>query len=59
MAPAFATLDLMAEYKFSERYVLKGNVTNALNKLYADSLYTNFYIPGSGRNIQATLNIKF
>jgi catecholate siderophore receptor len=59
MAPAFATLDLMGEYQFSERYVLKVNVTNALNKLYADSLYTNFYVPGSGRNIQATMNIKF
>jgi catecholate siderophore receptor len=59
MAPAFATLDLMAEYQFSERYVLKGNVTNALNKLYADSLYTNFYVPGSGRNVQLTLTAKF
>lgn len=59
MAPAFATLDLMAEYAFSERYVIKGNVTNALNKLYADSLYTNFYIPGSGRNVQVTLTAKF
>jgi catecholate siderophore receptor len=59
MAPAFATLDVMAEYKFSERYVLKGNVTNVLDKLYADSLYTNFYIPGSARNVQLTMNVKF
>lgn len=59
MAPGFATLDLMGEYQFSERYVLKVNVTNVLDKLYADSLYTNFYVPGSGRNIQATMNIKF
>ncbi|HCX82172.1 MAG: TonB-dependent receptor [Curvibacter sp. RIFCSPHIGHO2_12_FULL_63_18] len=59
MAPGYATLDLMGEYKFSERYVLKVNVTNALDKLYADSLYTGHYTPGSGRNIQATMNIKF
>ncbi|MFM1981116.1 MAG: hypothetical protein RLZ68_2381 [Pseudomonadota bacterium] len=59
MAPAYATLDLMTEYQFTERYVLKVNVTNVLDKLYADSLYTNFYVPGSGRNIQATMNIKF
>ncbi len=59
MAPGFATLDLMTEYKFSERYVLKVNVTNVLNKLYADALYTSFYVPGSGRNVQATMNIKF
>ncbi|WP_244898413.1 TonB-dependent receptor [Rhodoferax saidenbachensis] len=59
MVPGFATLDLMGEYKFSERYVLKVNVTNALDKLYADALYTNTYVPGSARNIQATMNIKF
>jgi catecholate siderophore receptor len=59
MAPAYATLDLMTEYQLNERYVLKGNITNALNKLYADSLYTNFYVPGSGRNIQVTLTAKF
>ncbi len=27
--PGYATLDLMGEYQFSERYVLKVNVTNA------------------------------
>jgi catecholate siderophore receptor len=59
MAPGYATLDLMGEYQFDEKVTLKVNVTNALDKLYADSLYTNFYVPGSGRNIQATLNYKF
>jgi catecholate siderophore receptor len=58
-APGYATLDLMGEYKFSEKAALKVNVTNALDKLYADGLYTSFYTPGPGRNIQATLNIKF
>ncbi|MFY8042320.1 MAG: TonB-dependent receptor domain-containing protein, partial [Rhodoferax sp.] len=59
MAPAYATLDLMGEYAFSERYVLKSNLTNALNKLYADSLYTNFYVARAGRNLQVTLTAKF
>jgi len=59
MAPGYATLDLMGEYKFDEKTTLKVNVTNALDKLYADSLYTSFYVPGSGRNIQATLSVKF
>jgi len=29
------------------------------NKLYADGLYTTFYTPGAGHNMQATLNLKF
>jgi len=59
MAPGFATVDLMAEYKFNDRYVLKGNITNVANTLYADSLYTGHYVPGSGRNVQATLHVEF
>jgi catecholate siderophore receptor len=59
MAPAYATLDLMGEYQFSEKAVLKVNLTNALDKLYADGLYTAFYNPGVGRNLQATLTLKF
>jgi catecholate siderophore receptor len=58
-APGYATLDLMGEYQFNERYVLKVNLNNALDKLYADALYSGHYIPGAGRNLQATLNIKF
>lgn len=59
MAPAYATLDLMGEYRFSERYVLKGNISNVADTLYADSLYSGHYVPGAGRNLQLTLNIKF
>jgi catecholate siderophore receptor len=58
-APGYATLDLMGEYQFNERYVLKVNLNNALDKLYADALYSGHYIPGAGRNLQAMLNIKF
>ena len=59
VVPGFATLDLMAEYKFSEKTVLKANLTNALDKYYADSLYTSHYVPGAARNLQATLTVKF
>lgn len=58
-APGYATLDLMGEYAFSERYLLKVNLNNALDKLYADALYSGHYVPGAGRNLQATLNVKF
>jgi catecholate siderophore receptor len=59
MAPAFATVDLMTEYTFSDRVTLKGNVSNIGNVVYADALYTGHYIPGAGRNAQLTLNLKF
>jgi catecholate siderophore receptor len=59
MAPAFATVDLMTEYTFSDSVSLKGNVSNISNVVYADALYTGHYIPGAGRNAQLTLNLKF
>lgn len=59
MAPGYATMDLMGEYKFDDRYTLKANMSNVANKLYADSLYAGHYVPGAGRNTQLTLNVKF
>ncbi len=59
MAPGYATVDLMTEYTFSDRVTLKGNVNNINNVVYADALYSGHYIPGSGRNAQLTLNLKF
>jgi len=58
-AAAFTTLDLMAEYSFSEAISFKLNVANASDKLYADSLYRGFYSPGAGRSAQLTLKAKF
>jgi catecholate siderophore receptor len=55
----YATLDLMAEYKFSEKVTLKGNLINVTDKLYADAVYNGHYLPGAGRNLQASLNMKF
>jgi catecholate siderophore receptor len=59
MAPGYATVDLMAEYRFNDRYTLKANMANVADTLYADALYAGHYVPGSGRNTQVTLNIKF
>ena len=59
VAPAFSTVDLMGEYTYSESIVIKANVANIHNVLYADSLYLGHYVPGAGRNAQITLNVKF
>ena len=56
--PGYETLDLMAEYRFSERYTLKGNINNATDVRYADQLYSGHYIPGAARTLQLTLSIK-
>ncbi len=56
--PGYETLDLMAEYRFSERTSLKGNISNATDVRYADQLYSGHYIPGAARNLQVTLSVK-
>jgi catecholate siderophore receptor len=59
-ADAYVTGDLMAEYTFDfERVVLKANLTNVTDKLYADQLYSGHYIPGAGRTLQVTASFKF
>ncbi len=59
VAPAFTTLDAMAEYSFSDATTLKFNVNNLSNKLYADTLYRGFYGPGAPRTVQVSLKTLF
>ena len=56
---SYVTGDLMAEYKVNENFIVKANLSNVTNKLYADQLYTGHYIPGPGRLFQVTGSIKF
>ena len=58
-APGYTTLDLMAEYALSRALLLKLNVTNVTDKLYADALYRGHYTPGMPRTIQLTASYKF
>ncbi len=57
--PSWVTADLMAEYKMNESFLLKANLSNITNKLYADQLYPAHYIPGAGRVFQITGSYKF
>ncbi|MEY4979669.1 MAG: hypothetical protein RLZZ352_1939 [Pseudomonadota bacterium] len=60
MVPSYVTADLMAEYKFNaDKLVLKANLSNVTNKLYADQLYPAHYVPGAGRMLQVTASLKY
>lgn len=58
-AKSFATYDAMAEYQFDERWSAKLYVSNLTDKLYADSLYRGFYIPGAPRRVELTVKTLF
>ncbi len=58
-APSFVTADLMAEYAINQQFTVKANLSNATNKLYAESLYRGHYVPGAGRLLQVALTAKF
>jgi len=59
-APRFVTGDVMAEYAvLQDQLTFKLNVNNVTNKLYADQLYTSFYVPGAGRVVTLTGSYKF
>ncbi|MBL8387796.1 MAG: TonB-dependent siderophore receptor [Hydrogenophaga sp.] len=58
--PAYATVDLMAEYVFDfDRFSIKAYLANAADKLYADQIYPAHYVPGAGRTLQVTASLKF
>ncbi|MFG6486690.1 TonB-dependent receptor [Roseateles sp. BYS78W] len=60
VAPKFVTADAMAEYTVvPETLSFKLYVSNIANKLYADQLYTSFYVPGTGRVTTLTGTYKF
>ncbi|MDR7299641.1 catecholate siderophore receptor [Pelomonas aquatica] len=59
-APKFIVGNLMAEYTVIEDALLfRLNVDNVANKLYADTLYTGHYVPGTGRIVALTGTYKF
>lgn len=56
---SFVTFDAMAEYAVNEKVSLKLNVTNLTDKLYADSLYRGFYVPGAPRRVELSVKALF
>jgi len=52
-------VDAMAEVTLSDATLLKLNITNLRDRLYADSLYRGFYMPGAPRRIELSLKTLF
>ena len=59
VAAAFTTVDAMAEYALNDANLLKFNVSNLTNKLYADTLYRGFYGPGAPRRVELSWKSMF
>ena len=59
VAKAFTTIDAMAEYNLSDTTLVRLNINNLTDKLYADALYRGFYTPGAPRSVQVTLKTLF
>ncbi|MBU3646634.1 MAG: TonB-dependent siderophore receptor [Limnohabitans sp.] len=59
VAAAFTTVDAMAEYALNDANLLKFNVNNLTNKLYADTLYRGFYGPGAPRRMELSWKSMF
>jgi catecholate siderophore receptor len=59
VAKSFVTVDAMAEYSLTDTTLVKLNVTNLTDKLYADALYRGFYTPGAPRTVQLTIKTLF
>lgn len=57
--PAHLTMDVMAEYRPTDKWTIKGNISNLTNKYYASELYPGHYIPGAARNVQVTASYAF
>jgi len=57
-APAYVTLDMMAEYRW-QQVSLRANLTNVTDRHYADFLYRGHYVPGRPRTLLVTATYKF
>ena len=59
VVPAFTTADALVEYRPTDKWTIKGNISNLTNKYYASELYPGHYIPGAARNVQVTASYAF
>ena len=59
VAPGYAAIDLLAEYRITPDLFTQLNVTNLKNRTYGDQLYQGFYVVGAPRLVQISLGARF
>ena len=57
-APSYVRMDAMAEYQL-DKWALKLNIFNLLNRRYYEGVYAGHIVPGTDRVAQLTLSTKF
>ena len=58
MVPGYSRVDGLIEYS-QQRYTVKLNALNLLNKTYYEGVYTGHVLPGNKRAVQLTLELKY
>lgn len=57
-APAYVRWDALIEYQL-DKYALKLNIFNLLNRRYYEGVYAGHIVPGTARTAQLTVTAKF
>ena len=58
MVPGYSRVDGLIEYS-QQRYTVKLNALNLLNKTYYEGVYAGHVLPGNKRAVQLTLELKY
>ncbi len=59
VAPDYLIFDAMVSYPLTEKVGLQLNVLNITDETYYDASYSGFTVPGAGRTVLLTTDVKF
>jgi catecholate siderophore receptor len=59
LVPGYIRVDGSAKYRLNKRASLQLNAYNLLDKYYYDELHPDHVVPGAGRTVLASYNLKF
>jgi len=59
VAPRYTIVDAMAKYSISENMSLQVNVSNLTDEYYFDQLHPFHVIPGAGRTVLASVQLRY